>query len=210
MALPITPNPFPVLRSGLSLGAPSHQGFCAAWNWMADILKKASDYFVLGINGKHGEISIVGGDRIQISTSGDTITINVSDDNEEDSSDEDSGGTDYEEIIGDGGGFVYPSPEDTPSPGIHYIGNERFPTPTPTPSPGGGSGGYGGDGGDGGFGGTAGFPIPAPTPSPGPVSSGGGGGGGDDCNKWNGDGVGNDGGSEMDNSGDNCSELNGW
>ena len=178
---------------------------------MADILKKASDYFVLGINGKHGEISIVGGDGIHVSTSGDTITINVSDGDEEDTSDEDSGGTDYEEIIGDGGGFVYPSPEDTPSPGIHYIGNERFPTPTPTPSPSGGSGssgGYGGYGGDSGIGGYGSFPRPTPTPSPGPVSSGGG--GDDDCNKWNGDGTDNGGASKMDNSGDNCSELNGW
>ena len=90
MALPITPNPFPTLKQGLSLGAPEHRGFAAAWNWLADIMRKAKDYFVLDLNGKHGEVSIVGGDGIQVVTSGHTITINVGDG--EDENDSDGGG----------------------------------------------------------------------------------------------------------------------
>lgn len=133
MALPIVPSPFPTLRPGLSLGAPEHQGFVNAWNWMAGVLKKAKDFFVLALNGRHGEMSIVGGAGIQVVTSGSTITINAGD-----GEDENYGGG-YGGYGGYGGGSGgYPAPSPTPSPSA---GSQFKPHYTPSPGPvlGGGS-----------------------------------------------------------------------
>ena len=125
MSLPIAPNPFPTLRQGLSLGAPEHQGFAAAWNWLTGVMRKAKDYLVLDVNGKHGELTIVGGDGIQVTTSGTTITINVGD-----GEDENDGDADSTPAPG-------PTPGSTPEP-------TPTPTPTPGPTPGPGSGDDGG------------------------------------------------------------------
>ena len=142
MSLPIAPNPFPTLRQGLSLGAPEHQGFAAAWNWLTGVMRKAKEYFVLAVNGKHGELTIVGGDGIQVVTSGSTITINVGDG--EDENDGGSGGGGSGGSGGYGGTVVFPSPAPTPSPSGGSGGTVGFPIPAPTPSPGPVSSGGGG------------------------------------------------------------------
>lgn len=68
MSLPATPNPFPTLREGYALGANEHRGFVNVWNWLTDIMRKAKDFFCLGLNNRTGDISVVAGEGIDVIT----------------------------------------------------------------------------------------------------------------------------------------------
>lgn len=87
MSLPSLPSPCPELRPGLALGAPEHQGFVAFWNWLVGVFRQVRENFVLDVNGIKGDVSIVGGEGISVSTSGQTITISLG---EGDSTDKES------------------------------------------------------------------------------------------------------------------------
>jgi hypothetical protein len=87
MSLPSLPSPCPELRPGLALGAPEHQGFVAFWNWLVGVFRRASENFVLDVNGIKGDVRIVGSEGISVSTSGQTITISLG---EGDSTDKES------------------------------------------------------------------------------------------------------------------------
>lgn len=75
--LPSEPSPFPTLREGFAIGASENAGFVNAFNWIAEILRKASDFFCLGVNDRSGKINIVAGEGINVTTSGQTITISI-------------------------------------------------------------------------------------------------------------------------------------
>lgn len=77
MNLPTQPNPFPTLREGLALGAREHSGFVNVWNWLCGIMKKAKDYFILGINDRTGNVNVVAGEGINVTTEGNTIMISI-------------------------------------------------------------------------------------------------------------------------------------
>jgi hypothetical protein len=79
MALPPIPNPCPDLKPGLSLGAPEHKGFVSAWNWLFALFRSAKDNFVFSVNGATGDLHIVSGEGISVTTRGSTLTIAVSD-----------------------------------------------------------------------------------------------------------------------------------
>lgn len=68
MSLPATPNPFPTLREGYALGANEHRGFVNVWNWLTGIMRKAKDFFCLGLNNRTGDISVVAGEGIDVIT----------------------------------------------------------------------------------------------------------------------------------------------
>lgn len=74
---PPEPNPFPALREGLAIGAPEHRGFIAAWNWMADIMRRAAECFCLGVNGRTGRLCLIGGEGIDVTVSGRTICVSL-------------------------------------------------------------------------------------------------------------------------------------
>jgi len=77
MSLPATPNPFPTLREGLALGAREHSGFVNVWNWLCNIMRNAKEYFTFGVNGRSGDINVVAGEGINVTTEGQTIMISV-------------------------------------------------------------------------------------------------------------------------------------
>ena len=89
MSLPSTPSPCPDLQEGLAIGAPEHNGFVATWNWIVGIFRKAASYLVLGVNNVHGDITIAKGRGIDVTTSGNTITISLSGDGGDDDDDDD-------------------------------------------------------------------------------------------------------------------------
>lgn len=128
MALPSVPAPCPTLRPGLSLGAPEHQGFAATWNWIVGIFRNAAKYLVSSVNGTAGDLAVVGGNGIQVVTSGNTVTINAGDGEDENhNSGGRSGGGGY--VSGGGsGGYV--------SGGYGGTSGGAYPAPLPTPSPG--------------------------------------------------------------------------
>lgn len=70
MSLPATPNPYPTLKEGLALGAREHAGFVNVWNWLCGIMREAKKYFTLGINGRTGDINVVAGEGINVTTEG--------------------------------------------------------------------------------------------------------------------------------------------
>jgi hypothetical protein len=113
MAIPPTPSPCPDLHQGLALGAPEHQGFVAAWNWIIGVFRKAKDSLVLSVNGISGDAKIVGGEGIKVVTAGQTITISLGEGDETDKeSDSDHSGGGKGDLSGedDGGGDVVPIP----------------------------------------------------------------------------------------------------
>ena len=75
MSMPEPPNPCPLLKGGLALGAREHRGFAVAWNWLLGILRKAEKFFCLSINGRTGNINVVAGNGIDVTADGNTITI---------------------------------------------------------------------------------------------------------------------------------------
>ena len=75
MGFPQEPSPFPTLQKGLALGASEHAGFVAVFNWIAKLMRKASSFFCLGINGRTGKLNLVAGTGISVTVSGSTITI---------------------------------------------------------------------------------------------------------------------------------------
>lgn len=75
--IPPHPNPFPTLRDGLAIGAPEHRGFVAVWNWVADIMRRAAECFCLGVNGRTGSLSIIGGEGIDVTVAGRTICVSL-------------------------------------------------------------------------------------------------------------------------------------
>ena len=77
MSLPSTPDPFPTLKEGLALGADDHTGFVNVWNWIAGIMRQAKDYFTFGVNGRSGDLNLVAGEGISVTTEGQTIMISL-------------------------------------------------------------------------------------------------------------------------------------
>jgi hypothetical protein len=77
MSLPMSPDPFPTLKEGLALGARDHRGFVNVWNWLCGIMRKAKDYFCLGLNNRTGDVSLIAGEGIDVTTEGNTIMISV-------------------------------------------------------------------------------------------------------------------------------------
>lgn len=71
------PDPCPVLKQGLALGAPQHEGFAAVWNWIVDLFRSPKDNFVVGVNNRTGKINIVAGKGVDVITKGETITIGL-------------------------------------------------------------------------------------------------------------------------------------
>ena len=114
MGLPALPNPCPVLRPELALGAPEHQGFVASWNWLFSLFRAAKDNFVFGVNGASGDLRIVGSEGISITTSGSTITIAISEDGDKTDKpnppDKSGGGAGNIPAEDDGSGDVTPVP----------------------------------------------------------------------------------------------------
>jgi hypothetical protein len=79
MKFPNVPSPYPTLQKGKSLYHSAHGGFVNVWNWMKDIWQHVSDYFVTSINSTAGDITISGGEGIEVHTSGKTVTIQLGD-----------------------------------------------------------------------------------------------------------------------------------
>ena len=77
MSLPATPSPFPTLKEGYALGAADHRGFVNVWNWLCGIMRKAKEYFCLAMNNRTGEISLIAGEGIDVTTEGNTIMISI-------------------------------------------------------------------------------------------------------------------------------------
>lgn len=75
--IPQLPNPCPTLKEGLALGADEHKGFVKTFNWIVDFFKKIKDRIPTSINDRTGKIAIVAGSGIDVTASGETITISV-------------------------------------------------------------------------------------------------------------------------------------